>query len=113
MSEFIKTLNKYVILLIVSSLWGMPWLYIRWFLFQKYENINIEVIKVINAIPNYFDWFFRILIIVLLIIDFKKYNLKNVILSCVAALFSPFLGIFVFVILLLLDVKKQMKIKFM
>ena len=104
MIEFIKVLNKYIILLITSALWGMPWFYISWFIFQKYENINIDVI---NAIPHYLDWLFRIVVIVLLIIDFKKYNLKNAIISCIAALFFPFLGIVVFAILLILDEKKS------
>ena len=104
MSEFIKTLNKYIILLIVSSLWGMPWVYIRYFLYTKFDLSNN--FKIIDAIPSYLDLLFRILIIVLLIFDFKKYNLKNAIISCIAAFFFPFLGIFIFAILLLLDEKK-------
>lgn len=38
---------------------------------------------------------------VLLIIDFRKYELKNVVISCIAALFFPLLGIVTFGILFL------------
>jgi hypothetical protein len=96
MNEFIKTINKYVILLIVVSLFGMPWHYIRYWLFENYSQDSI-----INSIPGYVDYLIRIIVIILLVIDFKKYNLKNVIISCISALFFPLLGIVIFAIMYL------------
>ena len=96
MMEFIKTINKYVILLIVSSLFGMPWFYIRYLIFLHYPPNTI-----VDSIPNLVDYLIRIVIIILLIIDFKKENLKNVVITCIAALFFPLLGIIVFSILLM------------
>jgi hypothetical protein len=96
MNEFIKTLNKYVILLIVTSLFGMPWIYIRYIFFKDFSPDSI-----VNSIPTYVDYLIRLIIIVLLILDFKKYKLKNVVISCIGALFFPLLGIVTFGILLL------------
>lgn len=96
MMEFIKTINKYAILLIVSSLFGMPWFYIRYLIFENYPPNSL-----VDSIPNIADYLIRIAIIILLIIDFKKENLKSVVLTCIATLFFPLLGIIVFSILLI------------
>lgn len=96
MNELIKALNKYVILLTVSSLFGMPWFYIQYLVFKDFGPDSI-----INSIPTYIDYLIRLIVIVLLIFDFKKYRIKNVIISCIAALFFPLLGIVTFGILLL------------
>jgi len=96
MTEFVKTINKYVILLIVSSLFGVPWLYFRLLIFEDFRSDSI-----VSYIPTILDYSIRLVTIVLLIIDFKRYNLKNVVLSCIGALFFPLLGIVVFVIILL------------
>jgi hypothetical protein len=96
MNEFIKVINKYVILLIVISLFGMPWFYIRHILFEN--NIADTII---NYIPAFVEYLIRLIVIVLLIIDFRKYNLKNVVISCIGALFFPLLGIVIFALMLL------------
>lgn len=102
MTKFIKTINKYVILLIISSLFGMPWLYFRFLVFEKLVPESI-----VNSIPTIIDYLIRIVVIVLLIIDFKKYNLRNVVLTCIAALFFPLLGIVIFSILMLTDERNK------
>ena len=102
MTKFIKTINKYVILLIISSIFGMPWLYFR---FLVFENLVPE--SIVNSIPTIVDYLIRIVVIVLLIIDFKKYNLRNVVLTCIAALFFPLLGIVIFSILMLTDERNK------
>lgn len=94
MTEFIKIINKYVILLIVSSLFGLPWFYVRYLLFKNYEPESF-----IDSIPTIVDYLIRLIVIVLLIIDFKKYNLKDIVLTCIAALFFPLLGIVIFSVL--------------
>lgn len=102
MREFIRTINKYVILLIISSLFGMPWVYLRYLLFPDYRPDSI-----INSIPIYIDYLIRLIVIILLIIDFKKNDLKNVVLTCIAALFFPLLGIVVFSIILIESERKK------
>jgi hypothetical protein len=96
MKDFIKTINKYVILMIVSSLFGMPWFYFRHLIFE-YNGPD----SIIESIPTFIDYAIRLTVIILLIIDFKKENLKNVVLTCIATLFFPLLGIVIFSILLI------------
>ena len=96
MNEFIKIISKYVILLIVVSLFGMPWFYIRFWLYDLYPPGSF-----VDSIPGIVDYLNRIITIILLIIDFKKYNLKNVVISCISALFFPLLGIVIFALLYL------------
>lgn len=103
MKKLIKAINKYIILLIIYSLFGMPWFYIRYLFFN-----DLGLDSIINAIPSYMDYLIRLIVVILLIIDFKKYELKNVVISCIAALFFPLLGIVSFGILLLGKEKEKM-----
>lgn len=96
MKDFIKKINKYVILMIVSSLFGMPWFYFRRLIFE-YNGPD----SIIESIPTFIDYAIRLTVIILLIIDFKKENLKNVVLTCIATLFFPLLGIVIFSLLLI------------
>ena len=96
MKEFIKKINKYIILLIISSLFGMPWFYFRFIIFE-YAGPD----SIIESIPTIVDYLIRLIVIILLIIDFKKENLKNMVLTCIATLFYPLLGIIIFSILLI------------
>jgi len=108
MNKFIKTLSKYVVLFIIQSLFGMPWFYIRWLLIKNF-NYDYDRVRVIDSIPSYADYLIIIISIILLIIDFKKYNLKGVVFACIGALFAPLLGVMIFAILLLLEEKKLVK----
>jgi len=101
MKELIKTLNKYIILLIVSSLFGMPWFYIKNLIYSNYPNILSVSYSFYDYIPTILDYLIRITILILIIIDFKKENLKNVLLTSIATFFYPLLGIMIFSILLL------------
>ncbi|GET23008.1 hypothetical protein CLV93_11630 [Prolixibacter denitrificans] len=96
MKDFIKKINKYVILMIVSSLFGMPWFYFRHLIFE-YNGPD----SIIESIPTFVDYAIRLTVIILLVIDFKTENLKNVVLTCIAAFFFPLLGIVIFSILLI------------
>jgi asparagine N-glycosylation enzyme membrane subunit Stt3 len=96
MNEFIKTINKYVILLIVVSLFGKPWFQIRIWLYDLYPPGSF-----VDSIPSIVDYLIRITVIILLIIDFKEYKLKNVVISCISALFFPLLGIVILAIMYL------------
>lgn len=96
MNDFIRTINKYALLLIVVSLFGMPWFHIRFWLYDLYPPDSF-----IDSIPSVVDYLIRIIVIILLITDFRKYNLKNVVISCISALFFPLLGIVIFSIMYL------------
>ncbi len=96
MTEFIKTINKYAIILIISSLFGMPWSYIC---FRFFQPANPE--SLLFTIPHYADYLIKLIVIALLIFDLKKYDLKNTVITCIAALFFPLLGVVIFSILLL------------
>jgi len=96
MNEFIKTINKYAILLIVVSIFGIPWFHIRSLLYELYPPGSF-----LDSIPTIVGYLIRIIVIILLIIDFKKYDLKNVVISCISALFFPLLGIVIFAIMYL------------
>jgi hypothetical protein len=96
MNGIIKPLNKYIFLLIVMALFGMPWFYIRFMFFKEFVSYNF-----LTSLPTYVDFLIQLTVIVLLIIDFKKYKLKNVLIACIAALFFSLLGVVIFGILLL------------
>ncbi|WP_282126596.1 hypothetical protein [Marinifilum flexuosum] len=102
-----KLLNKYLIALIVMSLFGMPWLYLRHLTFDLTLQ---ETYDLIHAIPGYVNYLTRLIVIVLLIIDFRKEKLKHVVLACVAALFYPLLGIVVFALLMLEKEKVRVRV---
>jgi hypothetical protein len=103
MKELIRTLNKYVILLIVSSIFGMPWFYIKNLIFSNYPNIMIVSYSYsfFDYIPTIAEFLIKITIMVLIIIDCRKENLSNVILTSIATFCYPLLGIVIFSILLL------------
>ena len=108
MNKFIKILNKYIILIIIQSLFGMPWHHIRSLLTKTYNYCpNPDSINYIDYIPSAVNFLIRIISIMLLIIDFKKYKLRGVIFACIAALFFPLLGVVIFAVLLLLEEKKE------
>jgi hypothetical protein len=96
MTELLKKLNKYIILLIISSLFGMPWIYLKYSLFE-YNGPD----SIIESIPTIIDYLIKLTVIVLLIIDFKKEQLKNIVLTCIAAFLYPLLGIVIFAIMII------------
>ena len=101
MTSLLKVLNKYIILMIISSLFGMPWLYVRFLLFDMSNN---ETYALTSNISNLANYLIRLIILILLIIDFRKMNLKYILLSCIATLVYPLLGV---VILSLLILEKE------
>jgi|GEM_PF-1133731 len=103
MKELIRTLNKYVILLIVSSLFGMPWFYIKNLIYSNYPNIMrlSYSYSFFDYIPTIAEFLIKIAITILIIIDCKKEKLNNVILISIATFCFPLLGIVIFSILLL------------
>ncbi len=103
MSDILKILNKYIILLIVSSLFGMPWFYVQNLLF---DISNHETYALVSSIPNYVNYLIRLIIIGLLIFDFRKEGLKYIVLTCIATLFYPMLGLVILSLLLIEKGKK-------
>ena len=74
----------------------MPWLYVRYYIFE-YDGPD----SIIESIPSIIDYLIKLTVIVLLIIDFKKEQLKNIVLTCIAAFLYPLLGIVIFAIMLI------------
>ncbi|WP_321282130.1 hypothetical protein [Marinifilum fragile] len=107
MNKLMKVLNKYIVLFIVSALFGMPWIYVRHLMF---DMTNHETFNLVDSIPGYVNYLIRLIVIVLLIIDFRKQKLKHVVLTCIATLFYPLLGVVVFA-LLMLEKEKVERIK--
>lgn len=102
MNDFIKAINKYALLLIAHMLFGIPWFYIRFLIFDKYPQDSL-----VDLIPTIIDYLIRIIVIVLLIFDFRKFNLKNVVIACISALFFPLLGVVIFSIMYLIHNKER------
>ena len=81
-------------------------MYIRFFVFGKFASDTL-----IDYMPTAVDYLIRIIVIVLLIVDFKKYNIKNGLITCIAALFFPLLGIVIFSLLFIAKGKELDKNK--
>jgi hypothetical protein len=96
MTELTKKLTKYIILLIISSLFGIPWIYLRYFVFKYNAPDSIS-----ESIPTIIDYLIKLTVVVLLIIDFRKEKLKNIVLTCIAAFVFPLLGIVIYAIMLI------------
>ena len=96
MKKFTKKINKYIVLLIISSVFGRPWTYAKPFIFG-YNTSN----SLMDLMPVYIEYGLRLVIVALLIIDFRKENLKYIVLTAIATCFYPLLGAVVFAILLL------------
>jgi hypothetical protein len=107
MNKLMKVLNKYIIVLIVMSLFGMLWLYLRHLMF---DMTNHETFNLVDSIPGYVNYLIRLIVIVLLIIDFRKQKLKHVVLTSIATLFYPLLGIVVFALLMLEKEKERVRV---
>ena len=93
-SRLLKKINKYIALMIFYSLLFAPWALI-------FDIFNPAVFKNIGDIQEYGDYMVRLLIIVFLIVDFKKEKLNYVMLACISSLFYPLLGIIIFGLLYL------------
>lgn len=107
MSKLLKVLNKYIILLIISSLFVIPWIYVNVFMLDSLDRATYDLLQ---SIPNFVNYLIRLIVIALLIIDFRKENLKHVVLACIAALFYPLLGIVVFALLMLEKEKERVRV---
>ena len=106
MNKLLQVLKKYIILFILSSLFGNPWFYISLFLSANQDEAAIQLF---NSFPNYVDFALKLVIIVLLIVDFKKEKLKHVVLTCIAAFFYPLLAVLILALLLLERKKLELK----
>lgn len=76
----------------------MPWIYISHLLLDINDH---ETYTLVDSIPGYINYLIRLIIIILLIVDFKKENLKHIVLTCIAAWFYPLLGVVILSLLLL------------
>ncbi len=103
MNRLLKILNKYIALLILWSIVGMSWVYFQPILMRKgmLNTTDFESYSLINSLPTYIDYLIRIIIVVLIAIDFKKYKLNYIVLTCITTLFYPLLGIVILSLLLI------------
>ena len=106
MKDFYKVLEKYIILLLIQSLFGMPWFYLRFILFDSFSQESI-----LNYIPTIAEYIVKITVMILLFMDFKKYDLKLKYLSIISVLFAPLFGIVIFSLLLIEKNSKVNKIR--
>jgi len=95
MKDIINHINKYGIVLILSSLFGHLWFYLQSLLFS---HRIIDQNTLWYAIPTYTGYFFQVLVSVLLFIDIRKYNMKYYLIP-IMGLFYPLLGVSAFLIL--------------
>lgn len=98
-SKLLKPLTKYIILLIINYFIFIPWNY--FFIITEHKSFE-SLIK----FQTFSDYGVRIIITILLAIDFNKLKLKYALLACISSLFYPLLGIIVFS-LLFLEKEKQ------
>jgi hypothetical protein len=82
----INTLNKYIFILIISAILGMPWLFASYLI--RLEN-TIDWLEVIN----YVNIIIKLLIAVLVLYDCKKLKLNPIFLIVVATVVYPLFGI--------------------
>ena len=103
MNRLLKILNKYIVLLILWSIVSMTWIYVQPIFMRKgmLSSSNFESYSLINSLPTYIDYIIRIIIVILIAIDFKKHKLNYVVLTCIATLFYPLLGIVILSLLLI------------
>ncbi len=108
MNRLLKILNKYIVLLILWSIVSMAWIYIQPIFMRKgiLSSTDFESYSLINSLPTYIDYIIRIIIVILLAIDFKRHKLNYIVLTCIATLFYPLLGI-VILSLLLIEKRKE------
>lgn len=96
MNDFIKILNKYIILIIITSIFGLPWFYLKNYFFSQGMTMDNFFI---DSLPSIIDYIIRFIVAFLIYKDFKKNGLDNVVLSSIIAFFYPILGIVIFAIL--------------
>ncbi len=96
MKDFYKIIEKYVILLLIQALFGMPWFYLRFVLFENLRPGSIQ-----DYVPTIAEYVVKITVMILLFMDFKKYDLKLKFLAIISVLLTPLLGIVIFSLLLI------------
>lgn len=103
MNRLLKTLNKYIIILIIWSFFGTIWTYIFPLFFRNniLNSTGADFYTHIISLPTYISHLIHIIVTILLVVDLKKENLSNIILISLATLFYPLLGIVILSLLLL------------
>lgn len=103
MNRLLKILNKYIILLALWSIIGMARIYIQPIFMRKgiLSSTDFESFSFMNSLPTYIDYLIQLIIVILIAIDFKKYKLNHIVLTCIVSLFYPLLGIVILSLLLM------------
>lgn len=103
MKNLLEILKKYIVLLVIWSAIGIVWAFVQpMFLGQNLADVSdLETYSLINSLPNYLGYLIRFIIAILLLADFKKYNLNHKVLTFVVTLFYPLLGVVIFALLLM------------
>ncbi len=103
MTQIIKLISKYSIILSFSILTGKLWLYISIIIVPIK---NAEGISLWHSLPTYFNYFFNALISILLLIDIFRNKLKYYLIPLVG-LFYPVMGITGLLILIIYNDKNK------
>jgi hypothetical protein len=87
----------------------MAWIYINPILLKKeiLNSTDFELPSFLNYLNIFIEYLIRIIIVFLIAIDFKKYKLNHVVITCIATLFYPLLGIVILSLLLIENWKEK------
>jgi len=93
-SKLLKHLTKYIIVMIIDALIFFPWAFIL-------DLSNDQNFKNLDNIQTYSNYIVKVLIVIFLIIDFRKFKFPYLFLVCIASLINPFIGTIIFALLFL------------
>jgi len=94
----LKSLIKYVIIILVGSLFGMPYIFV---LMKLFPDPNHILYVQLHSIPTYLSYFIKIATTVLLLIDGYKHKIRFKYLIALTGFFIPMLGVIVYALLFL------------
>jgi hypothetical protein len=78
----------------IESLIFFPWIFIL-------DLDNHQNFKNFENLQTYSEYFVKVLIVIFLIIDFRKFKLPYLFLVSIASLINPFIGTIIFALLFL------------
>jgi hypothetical protein len=102
-NNFQKAINKYGILLSISYLTNLIWVYFAHEYFSQFviENQN-ELFEYISYVPRIIRFFINVICAILVFQDFKKNGIKSPLIVLITLLFG-FIGIALFFIQIILN----------
>lgn len=100
MNQYLTATKKYILLLLIGSIFEFIWFYLLPMLLGEIEN---PLFLTISPAGDYFWFTIKIIMVILLFADFQKREFKHYWPTFLCTLFYPLLGLVVFSILLLKD----------